>query len=95
MNSLPPFISAGLFCIGLLALIRRQSVLAIFIGILVIFGATCLNLTAFSRFRSISAGDQLTVVFVIILTVIQMAVLIGLLSHLSSEKPCIDEKGVI
>lgn len=71
-------VSAGLFCLGLLAVIMRRNLFVMYMGLELMLNAANLALVAFSRFRN-DLGGQVMVFFIITVAAAEVAVGLALI----------------
>jgi NADH-quinone oxidoreductase subunit K len=70
-------LAAGLFCIGLYAVLARRNVVTILVGVVLMLNGVLVNLVAFWRYTEIeTASGQVFALLVVIVTAVQ--VLVGL-----------------
>jgi NADH-quinone oxidoreductase subunit K len=70
-------LAAGLFCVGLYAVLARRNVVTILMGVVLMLNAVVVNLVAFWRYAEIeTAGGQVFALLVVLVTAAQ--VLVGL-----------------
>lgn len=72
------FISAALFCIGLIAVITRKNVIVVLMGIELILNAANINLVAFSRYDKDLQGQMFSL-FVIVIAAAEAAVALAII----------------
>lgn len=72
-------LSAALFCIGILAIITKRHVVAILMGIELIFNAANLNLIAFSQHDPSLLQGQVFALFVIIIAAAEAAIALAII----------------
>ena len=73
------FISAGLFCIGLYAVLTRRNAIQVLIGIEFMINASVLNFVAFGRYDKITGGGQMFALFAIVLAAAGVAVALAII----------------
>ena len=70
-------LAAGLFCVGLYAVLARRNVVTILMGFVLMLNAVLVNLVAFWRYVEVEAASgQVFALFVVLVTAAQ--VLVGL-----------------
>src|SRR3954466_2097679 len=79
------FLSAGLFCIGLLGVIVRRNLLVIYLSLELMLNAANLALVAFSRFNQ-NLNGQLIVFFIITVAASEVAVGLALIVALYRKR---------
>lgn len=72
-------ISAGLFCIGLYAVLTKKNAIMILIGIEFMLNAAILNFVAFSKHDKLASGGQVFALFAIILAAAAVAVSLAII----------------
>lgn len=72
------FLSAALFCIGILAIITKRHAVAVLMGIELIFNAANLNLLAFSQHDPVLLQGQVFALFVIIVAAAEAAIALAI-----------------
>jgi NADH:ubiquinone oxidoreductase subunit K len=72
------YISAALFCIGIIAVITRKNAIVVLMGIELMLNAANINLVAFSRFDPGIQG-QLFSLFVIVIAAAEAAVALAII----------------
>lgn len=72
------FLSAALFCIGILAIITKRHAVAVLMGIELIFNAANLNLLAFSQHDPAFIQGQVFALFVIIVAAAEAAIALAI-----------------
>ena len=72
------FLSAALFCIGILAIITKRHAVAVLMGIELIFNAANLNLLAFSQYDPAFIQGQVFALFVIIVAAAEAAIALAI-----------------
>ncbi|MDA1194755.1 MAG: NADH-quinone oxidoreductase subunit NuoK [Planctomycetota bacterium] len=95
--SIQPFLylSAALFCAGLIAVLSRRNAVAILIGIELMLNAANINLVAFDRFR-VQVGDapvidgQLFALLVLAIAAAEAAVALALILNVFDTRDRID-----
>ncbi len=73
------FLSAALFCIGILAIITKRHAVAVLMGIELIFNAANLNLIAFSRHDPTLLQGQVFALFVTIIAAAEAAIALAII----------------
>ncbi len=73
------FLSAALFCTGILAVITKRHAVAVLMGIELIFNAANLNLIAFSRHDPDLLQGQVFALFVMIIAAAEAAVALAII----------------
>ena len=71
-------VSAGLFALGIIAIIVRRNVLYVLMGIEMILNAANINFVAFSRFQGDSLDGRMFAIFTIILAAAEAAVALAI-----------------
>jgi NADH-quinone oxidoreductase subunit K len=79
------FVSAALFCLGLLGVIVRRNLLVIYMSLELMLNAANLALVAFSRFNN-NLDGQLMVFFIITVAAAEVAVGLALVVALYRER---------
>ncbi|HEU4608072.1 MAG TPA: NADH-quinone oxidoreductase subunit NuoK [Chitinophagaceae bacterium] len=72
-------ISAGLFCIGMYAVLTKKNAIMILIGIEFMLNAAILNFVAFSKHDKLASGGQVFALFAIILAAAAVAVSLAII----------------
>ncbi|HQS51756.1 MAG: NADH-quinone oxidoreductase subunit K, partial [Sphingobacteriales bacterium 39-40-5] len=72
-------ISAGLFCIGLYAVLTRRNAIQVLIGIEFMINAAVLNFVAFGKYDKIAGGGQMFALFAIVLAAAGVAVALAII----------------
>lgn len=72
------FLSAVLFCLGILAVITKRHAIVVLMGIELIFNAANLNLVAFSRYDPVMLQGQLFAMFVMVVAAAEAAVALAI-----------------
>ncbi len=83
-------ISAGLFCIGLYAVLTRRNAIQILIGIEFMINAAVLNFVAFGRYDKIAGGGQMFALFAIVLAAAGVAVALAIILNVYKYFKSID-----
>ncbi len=73
------FLSAALFCTGILAVVTKRHAVAVLMGIELIFNAANLNLIAFSRHDPALLQGQVFALFVMIIAAAEAAVALAII----------------
>lgn len=73
------FLSAALFCVGLLAVITKRHAVAVLMGIELIFNAANLNLIAFSQHDPVLGQGQVFALFVMIVAAAEAAIALAII----------------
>lgn len=93
MNEIPLehylFISAALFCAGLIAVISRRNVIMVLLGIELMINAAVLNLLAFSKYDKDHEG-QIMALFAIVLAAAGVAVALAIVLNVYERFKTID-----
>lgn len=84
------FISAGLFCIGLFAVLSKRNAIQVLIGIEFMLNAAILNLVAFGRFDKMNSGGQIFALFAIVLAAASVAVALAIILNVYKYFKTID-----
>jgi len=71
-------VSAGLFALGIIAIIVRRNVLYVLMGIEMILNAANINFVAFSHFQGDSLDGRMFAIFTIILAAAEAAVALAI-----------------
>jgi len=71
-------VSAGLFSLGLMAVLTRKNAVNVLMGIELILNSANINLVAFSRYSVASLDGQIFAVFVIIIAAAEAAVALAI-----------------
>ncbi len=72
------YVSAALFCLGILCIAARRSAVRILMGVELVLNAAALNFVAFARLHGTGAQGQLLALFVIVLSVAEAAVALAI-----------------
>lgn len=83
-------ISAGLFCIGLYAVLTKRNAIQILIGIEFMINAAILNFVAFGRFDKFEGGGQMFALFAIVLAAAGVAVALAIIVNVYKHFRAID-----
>ena len=83
-------ISAGLFCIGLYAVLTKRNAIQILIGIEFMINAAILNFVAFGRFDKFANGGQMFALFAIVLAAAGVAVALAIILNVYKHFKTID-----
>lgn len=83
-------ISAGLFCIGLYAVLTRRNAILVLIGIEFMINAAILNFVAFGRFDKEAGGGQMFALFAIVLAAAGVAVALAIILNVYKHFRTID-----
>lgn len=73
------FLSAALFCVGILAVITKRHAVAVLMGIELIFNAANLNLIAFSQHDPVLGQGQVFALFVMIVAAAEAAIALAII----------------
>ena len=73
------FLSAALFCVGILAVITKRHAVAVLMGIELIFNAANLNLIAFSQHDPRLGQGQVFALFVMIVAAAEAAIALAII----------------
>ena len=84
------FISAGLFCIGLYAVLTKRNAIQILIGIEFMINAAILNFVAFGQHDKINGGGQMFALFTIVLAAAGVAVALAIILNVYKHYKTID-----
>ncbi len=71
-------LAAVLFCCGLYVMTTKRNAVGILIGAELVLNAACLNLVAFSRYRTGRLDGQIAALFVIVLAAAEAAIAIAI-----------------
>ncbi len=83
-------ISAGLFCIGLYAVLTRRNAILVLIGIEFMINAAILNFVAFGKFDKLGGGGQMFALFAIVLAAAGVAVALAIILNVYKHFHTID-----
>lgn len=83
-------ISAGLFCIGLYAVLTKRNAIQVLIGIEFMINAAILNFVAFGRFDKLGGGGQMFALFAIVLAAAGVAVALAIILNVYKHFRTID-----
>ncbi|MEJ7778349.1 MAG: NADH-quinone oxidoreductase subunit NuoK [Daejeonella sp.] len=83
-------ISAGLFCIGLYAVLTKRNAIQILIGIEFMINAAILNFVAFGKFDKFEGGGQMFALFAIVLAAAGVAVALAIILNVYKHFKTID-----
>jgi len=83
-------ISAGLFCIGLYAVLTKRNAIQILIGIEFMINAAILNFVAFGKFDKFQGGGQMFALFAIVLAAAGVAVALAIILNVYKHFKTID-----
>ena len=84
-------ISAGLFCIGLYAVLTRRNAIQVLIGIEFMINAAVLNFVAFGKYDKIVGGGQMFALFAIVLAAAGVAVALAIILNVYKYFKSIDQ----
>jgi NADH:ubiquinone oxidoreductase subunit K len=84
------FISAGLFCIGLFAVLAKRNAIRVLIGIEFMLNAAILNLVAFGRYNKFGDSGQVFALFAIVLAAASVAVALAIILNVYKHYKTID-----
>lgn len=73
------FVSAGLFSIGLYAVLTKRNIILILVGIEFMLNAAILNFVAFGKYDKINMGGQIFAIFTIVLAASAVAVALAII----------------
>lgn len=76
------FISAGLFILGLLAIMTRKNAVSVLMGVELVLNSAGLNFVAFSGFSGGHIEGQVAALFIIIVAAAEAAVALAIFLHL-------------
>lgn len=83
-------ISAGLFSIGLYAVLTKKNAIQVLIGIEFMINAAILNFVAFGKYDKINGGGQMFALFAIVLAAAGVAVALAIILNVYKHFKTID-----
>lgn len=83
-------VSSTIFALGLFAILTRQNIVAILMGIELILNAAALNVVGFSQFHGDPVQGQILALFIILLAACEAAIAFGILINFYRNMKTVD-----